>query len=165
MNIRLFFILIFSFVPLSFADTGLTVSKVIDGDSVILSDGREVRLIGIDCPEFEDQERNLRNAKFFGINPLRFNNHAFEAMKYLTALVSGRNVRTEIDPADEIVGHHDEHGRFLAYLYVVPDDLLLNAALVHKGDCLVYRKHPFRYRELFLKYEKDAKEGGRGLWG
>ena len=36
----------------------LTVSRVIDGDSLLLSNGSQVRLIGIDAPEFKDQSRN-----------------------------------------------------------------------------------------------------------
>ena len=39
------------FLPLFVAAEGVTVRKVLDGDSVVLNDQRQVRLVGINAPE------------------------------------------------------------------------------------------------------------------
>jgi len=159
-----FFIALFVCLPLAYAqqDT-LTVQRVIDGATLELNDGRTVRLIGIDTPEFKDQERNLRNAGKAGIDPTHYAGYAQRSKDFLITLVEGHAVRTEFDPINIITGHHDKHARFLAYLYV--DDVFVNAEIIHQGYGLTYREYSFRHKDKFLALEREAKESGRGLWG
>jgi len=140
----------------------LKVTRVKDGGSLVLNDGREVRLIGIDCPEFKDFQRNQRNADRLGIPIKHYSKYAQKSKDYLKELVSGRVVRTEIDPINAITGHHDKYRRFLAYVYA--DDLFVNSALVNQGYCVTYERFDFRFKDEFLKHQQDAKENERGMW-
>lgn len=72
------------------------VSKVIDGDTIELSNGERVRYIGINTPEFRN-----------GI-PDPYAQEAYEANK---KLVEGKEVRLELD-----VQERDKYGRILAYV-------------------------------------------------
>ena len=140
----------------------LQIGKILDGDSFYLNDGREVRLIGVDCPEYKDQERNKRNAKTLGIDSVRYASYALKAKNFLSQLTQGKEVRTEIDPINAITGHHDKYQRFLAYVYV--DDMMINAALINEGYCVTYRYFDFRHKEQFIQYEQNAKDNQKGMW-
>jgi len=141
----------------------LTVQRVIDGYTIELSDGRTVRLIGIDTPEFKNHERNRKNAEKFGIEFEQYESYAQKAKDFLSELVEAKEVRTEFDPINAITGYHNKYARFLAYLYV--EDTFVNAEIIRQGYGLTYRKFQFRHREKFLEIEEAAKENGRGLWG
>ena len=47
----------------------MEVSRVIDGDTVVLKDGQRVRLLGIDTPESTDPRRPVQ---FFGLEAKQF---------------------------------------------------------------------------------------------
>ena len=70
-----------------------TVREVIDGDTIVLHDGRKVRYLGINAPENGQP-------------------YAREATNFNRRLVSGLPVRLEFDQVRE-----DRHGRLLAYVY------------------------------------------------
>lgn len=148
--------------PFALAQDTLTVTRVIDGNSLVLSDGRKVRLIGVDCPEFKDQGRNKRNAEKLGIDSDYYSGYALKSKNLLEELIFGKEVRTEIDPINKITNHHDKYQRFLAYIYV--GDVMVNEALINEGYCVTYRRFQFRFKDDFIRYEQDAKENGRGMW-
>jgi micrococcal nuclease len=123
---------------------GTVVSKVFDGDSVLLSDGREIRYIGIDAPETG------------GNRPEEFGGD--EAADLNERLVDGKEVRLEFDTEKK-----DHYGRTLAYVYVGPT--MINRELVLSGVALAVPYPPD------LKHESDlseamnaARRAGRGLW-
>ena len=58
----------------------------------------------------------------------------------------------------------DKYQRTLAYAYL-PDGTFLNAEIVKQGFGHAYTTYPFRYLEQFRRYEGEAREAGRGLWG
>ena len=122
------------------------VERVIDGDTIKLTNGERVRYIGIDTPETKHPKKPVQ---YFG-------EEAYEANR---KLVEGRKVRLEFD-----VEKRDKYGRLLAYVYV--DDTFVNAWLVENGFAQVMTVPPnVRYKELFLKLQKDARENKKGLWG
>src|SRR3989344_210634 len=86
----------------------LIVTRIIDGDTVVLSNGIHVRFIGIDTPE--------KNACF-----------ANEATKLTSALVLNKNIvlKTDIDDLDQF-------GRTLGYLYD-NNGTLINKKLLELG--------------------------------
>lgn len=116
--------------------------RVIDGDSIQVEykhDSLEVRLIGIDAPEFKQEYG--RQAKEFS---LRF--------------CYGKPLRLEFDK--ELRDHYD---RFLAYVYV--DDEMLNEEIVRAGLAIPIRVKPnTRHYERFKEAEKEAREKRRGFW-
>ncbi|KPK41568.1 MAG: hypothetical protein AMJ78_05160 [Omnitrophica WOR_2 bacterium SM23_29] len=116
------------------------VIRVIDGDTIVLEDGRRVRYIGIDTPEKRDP-------------------YYFEAKEVNKRLVEGKKVRLEYD-----VGKKDKFGRTLAYVYV--GDIFVNTELVKNGYAVIYTVPPnVKYAENFLKHQQDARKAKRGLWG
>lgn len=121
------------------------VTRVIDGDTIELSDGRRVRYIGIDTPETVDPRRPVQ---CFGK----------EASQENKRLVDGKTVRLEKD-----VSETDKYGRLLRYVYV--GDEMINTVLVREGFAVSSTFPPdVKHQELFLQAQQEAREHGRGLW-
>lgn len=122
------------------------VSRVIDGDTLILEGGARVRLLGLDAPEME---RDGRPAEFL----------AHKAKAFLTDLTRGKRLRLEYDHL-----RYDHYGRLLAYLYL-PDQTMVNAELLRQGLAHVYFHSPnLRYRDTLLAAQREAMSAQRGLW-
>jgi len=73
-------------------------------------------------------------------------------------MVEGKKVKLEYDWQRK-----DRYGRTLAYVYL-EDGTHLNAEIIKQGYGFVYTKYPFKYLEEFRKYERKAREEGKGLW-
>lgn len=123
-----------------------TVARVVDGDTLALTDGQRVRLLDINAPELA--HRGMP-AEPFG-----------EAAKARTAaLAAGKTVWLRLGPKK-----YDDYGRLLAHV-ILPDNSWLNGTLVREGVAVVYTFSDNRVfpREL-LGYEHEAREARRGLW-
>ncbi len=123
------------------------VTKVIDGDTVVLDSGDNLRYIGIDAPEFSQNK-----GCFFE-----------ESTNKNKELVLGKFVRLEKD-----VSEKDRYGRILRYVYVDGENgkIFVNEYLVRNGFAKVSTFPPdIKYQDLFTKLENQAKEKGLGLWG
>lgn len=117
----------------------LLVKEVVDGDTLILSSGERVRLIGINAPEY---------GRYY------FN----EAKQMLGMLVMGKRIKLEKDITDR-----DQYGRLLRYVYV--DGLFVNLEMVKRGFANVYTCPPdIKYTEEFLAAERYARLNELGLW-
>lgn len=123
-----------------------TVRTVVDGDTIILTDGRHVRYIGIDTPEIDHE--NHRAAPM-----------GYEARALNRRLVQGQRLKLVTDREAK-----DHYGRTLAYVYR-DDGLFVNAELLKQGCafCLFMRPNISRSKELLLA-QKEAMAEGRGLW-
>lgn len=122
------------------ADDGLRVSKVVDGDTIVLDTGEHVRYIGIDTPE---------------------QGHLYysEAKRENERLVKGKTVKLEYD-----VGRTDKFGRTLAYVYV--NGIFVNAELVKGGYAVIATYPPnVKYADKFRALQEEARKEKRGLWG
>lgn len=127
------------------APTG-TVARVLDGDTIVLTDGRHVRLVQLDAPETDENECYAQVAK--------------RVLERLLPL--GTSVRIELDPA---LDHVDSYGRTLAY--VRRNSTNINLALVRQGAAApwFYDGDRGRYASTFLQAAHEAKHHHRGLWG
>ena len=126
------------------------VRRVIDGDTVELTDGRLVRYIGIDAPEVRRREGGR-----WVVDPQPFGR---EAAEFNRQLVEGRRVRLEYD-----VQTHDRFNRLLAYVYV--GESLVNAELERAGFAQPLTIPPdVRYAERFRLLAHAARQARRGLW-
>lgn len=127
----------------------VTVTRIVDGDTVELADGRKVRLIGIDTPESVHPSEPMR---CFGP----------EATRRLAELLPPpTDVRLEPD-----VEATDRYGRTLAYLWRASDGLHVNRAMVADGFAQVYTVPPnVEHRDELLAAQRAARDAGRGLWG
>jgi len=122
-----------------------TVSKVIDGDSILLDTGEQVRYIGIDAPALGKQ---AGGPQFYSREAAAFNKH----------LVLLKKVRLELDQE-----RHDSYGRLLAYVFV--KDVFVNGELVRRGYAKAVIKPPnVKYRDLLVKYQNEAMSKEIGLW-
>jgi micrococcal nuclease len=122
------------------------VTRVVDGDTIVVSGVGTVRLIGVDTPETVDPRKPVQ---FFGK----------EASDFTRQMAQGKVVRLEFD-----VQRKDKYQRTLSYVYL-PDGTFLNAEIVKQGFGHAYTTYPFRYLEQFRQFERDARAANRGLWG
>ncbi|MGH3085014.1 MAG: thermonuclease family protein [Gaiellaceae bacterium] len=126
------------------SETG-TVSRVVDGDTIRLTDGQRVRLVQIDSPEL-----HLRAC------------YGARARSELEELLPrGRRVRLELDAKLDQV---DEHGRQLAYVFAGSENA--NVEQVRRGAARLffYRGRHGRYADQLIQAAREARSAGRGLW-
>lgn len=117
----------------------LRVARVVDGDTVELSDGTKVRYLGINTPE--------RGQPFYQ-----------SAKDFNAQLVDGQPVRLEFD-----TDTHDQYGRALAHVFA--GQTHVNLELVRQGYANVYTVPPnLKYSEELLAAQREAREHQRGLW-
>ena len=125
----------------SAADTA-TVTRVIDGDTIVIDTGQRLRYIGIDTPEVHPV-------------PEAWGAEAWQANRNL---VEGKIIRLERD-----VTETDKYGRLLRYVYV--DDILVNAELVKLGLAEAKAYPPdTRYQDMLEQLEEEARQARRGMW-
>jgi micrococcal nuclease len=126
-------------------DTAVVVERVIDGDTIVLTDGRRVRYIGIDSPEMDAASERSRAL-------------AARAHEFNIDLVEGKTVRLESD-----VERIDRYGRTLAYVYV--EDQFINLELVRAGlaRAKIYGKNHLHSKALAAA-EDEAKAARAGIW-
>ena len=124
-----------------------SVTRIVDGDTIVLSDKTSIRYIGIDTPETKHPRKPVQ----------LFGKEASEANR---KLVEGKKVRLEYD-----VQKTDKYGRTLAYVYL-EDGTFVNAWLVENGYARVSTYPPnVKYQDKFIELERKAMEEKRGLWG
>ena len=123
------------------------INHVIDGDTVILKDGRHVRLIGINTPEID------RNGK-------QSEQGAETARKYLISLLNGhKHFLLQFDSQ-----HFDRYKRTLAHLFL-PDGKNIQASLLAEGFATPLTIPPNLYfLDCYLHYSNQAISSQRGLW-
>lgn len=123
----------------------VTISEVIDGDTVRLADGRKVRLIGVNTTELgRDGEPDQPFAK--------------ESRQALQTFLGSR-VQLLLDRDDK-----DNHGRTLAHLYNL-NGKSAEAHLLRQGLAWHVAIPPnLAQAECLSKAEKSARSQGIGLW-
>ena len=146
--------------PRTTGDTAYyTVSRVVDGDTIVLSDGRKIRLIGVDTPEVYYCEKLLRDSKKSGQDIKTIQALGKRASAFTKELCLGKKVRLEYDAE-----RYDRYKRTLAYVYL-EDGTFVNAKIMQEGFAQVMTIPPnVKHADLFLKLQKEAREANRGLW-
>lgn len=112
-----------------------TVAKVQDGDTVVLADGRRIRLYGIDAPELRQ-------------------NYGIDAKMYLERLVRNRDVSVTVRA-------RDLYGRTVAELHY--EKASVGEALVRAGYAWWYRSLAKKEKAL-ERAENEARTRRAGLW-
>ncbi len=123
------------------------VSRVIDGDTIVLDNGTVIRYIGIDAPEIA--YRQGKSDCF-----------AEEALQRNKELTLNKNVRLEYIPGTRT----DKYDRTLAYVW--DGNNLANEILVAEGYAYAYnfgQKHS--KDQEFLDAQTTARASKLGLWG
>ncbi|MBW1999262.1 MAG: thermonuclease family protein [Deltaproteobacteria bacterium] len=160
------FLLIFLFLAASLhsQDKFYRVKRVVDGDTLLLTNGDRVRLIGVDTPEVHRSKKLYRDAKRTGRDVETIIALGKKASAFTRSIVDKKEIRLEYDQANAHIRHRDRYGRLLAYVYL-KDGTFLNAEIIKQGYGFAYTRFPFRYMEDFRRYEREARENRRGLWG
>ncbi len=115
------------------------VSEVIDGDTIILSNGDRVRFLGINTPE--------KGMYFY-----------MESRDVLEIMIQGKDITLEKDVSD-----CDMYGRKLRYVFL--KDIFINLEMVKRGFANIYTYPPdVKYAEDILTAERYARENNLGLW-
>jgi micrococcal nuclease len=122
-----------------------TVEWIVDGDTLVLTDRRRVRLVQIDAPEKRDGEC-----------------YADEAAAALEDLApAGSSVTLEADPAlDDI----DRFERILRYVFREGENVNLELARRGAAAPWFFDGDRGRYAEQLLAAAEEAREASRGLW-
>lgn len=134
--------------------TAYQVVKIVDGDTIKVQMGDEVktvRIIGVDTPETKDPRKPVQ----------RFGQ---EASDFTTSLLDGEKVYLEPDQGEDL--EHDRFERVLAHVWRASDKSLVALTIIKEGYGFYYSKYPFRqdYMNLYRDAERDAREHKRGLW-
>jgi len=128
------------------ASDRLTVTHVVDGDTVDLSDERRVRLLGINTPEVDPVE-------CFGP----------QATDFARTTLQGKPVTATGDPTQDAT---DQYGRTLAYLTLDDGrDYSTEAAGAGMARARTYGDRPVQRAPQIEAAEQRARAAGLGLWG
>ena len=114
------------------------VTNVIDGDTIVISGGERVRLLGIDTPE---------KGEFF----------YKEAKARLEELIENRNVTLEREGDNK-----DKYGRLLRYIFA--EDTNINLKLVEEGYAICYFYGESKYQDVCREFEENAMQNKIGRW-
>jgi len=137
-----------AFCPTPAGLSSVSIQRVVDGDTLRLSDGRSVRMIGLNTPELGKQGRS--DEPF-----------AVAARKRLEALVADSGGRVGLQPGQQAKDHY---GRTLAHVYstngtnleaqMLADGLGFQVAVAPNDDLVACQQAA----------EHSARQAGRGLW-
>lgn len=121
------------------------VTRVVDGDTIELEDGRKIRYLLVDTPETTSGSNDC-----YGTNAVMFNSD----------LVLNKTVQLSYD-----VSCTDRFGRTLAYVLV--DGQEVNTLMIQRGyGCVLHIPPAGESRvEEFKAYQLEAKTKKAGLWG
>lgn len=134
-------------IPTQFDET-VTLDYVNDGDTITLTDGRLIRLIGIDSPEIDFQFPSLSQP------------YATSAKAYLADRIKpGKTLLLAFDKQ-----RLDPFGRTLAYVYT-EEQLHLQELMLANGFAKfrVYKNDYFW--QCLSAIEQEARDNKIGLWG
>jgi endonuclease YncB( thermonuclease family) len=130
--------------PIPIIGEEVFVQEVIDGDTIVLVDGRQVRYIGIDAPDLFDSSL--------------FGRYASASAQKNTELVEGKKVRLVKD-----VSEIDDSDHLLRYVYV--DDVFVNLELIKNGYAKLMLIPPDTAQKQELSEAQDeAYKNKLGIW-
>ncbi|MGR9114488.1 MAG: thermonuclease family protein [Gammaproteobacteria bacterium] len=122
------------------------IKQVYDGDTVLLADGRKIRLLGINTPEIEGRNKTEEAG-------------GEEAKRWLNDKFNGTRIRLVHD-----VEQQDKYGRTLAHLFTERKQHI-NLELVREGLATVNIYPPnLQYAQALISAQNEAEAAGRGIW-
>jgi len=149
------FLFLLSCFSLSSNYSDIRVSKVIDGDTIILENGKHLRLIGIDTPEVKKYVSGK-----FEYSPQPF---SLEAKEFVNNLIGGKRIRVEFD-----IDRKDKYNRLLGYCFFNNGgkSIFVNEQLLKEGLAVLYTYPPnIKYVDKFISAQKYARLSKKGIWG
>ena len=139
----------------------LFVKKVIDGDTFLMDNGEKVRLLGIDTPEKYESKKLDKDADLSGEDKNTIKKLGKIASDYVRNFVEGKKVKLLREPNYQ---DRDKYGRLLRYVYL-EDGTFVNGKIVQDGYAQVYDRFPISKLDELRKFQREARDNSRGLWG
>ncbi len=134
-------------LPVNAGVSYLVVKKVFDGDTLLLTNGQKIRLLGINTPEVAGPNKRAEAG-------------GEEAKSWLKRRLENKKVRLEGD-----VETQDKYRRRLAYVFA-EDKQFVNKELVRLGLATVNIYPPnLKYVGTLLEAQNAAEKGAAGIWG
>jgi len=124
------------------------LSRIVDGDTIIVDDDLRVRLVGVDTPETKHPTKPIQK---FGLESSAFARDFFGDEKKVCLIE---------DPIGDKV---DKYGRTLSYVFL-EDGRDLTVELLKAGLARGYFAFPFSRKEEFKFLEQQAKEKKLNIW-
>lgn len=122
------------------------VSKVFDGDTILLEDGRKIRLLGINTPEIASFNKQAEVG-------------GDKAFNWLKQQLSDKKVSIETD-----VEQFDKYGRTLAYIFR-EDNTFINLELLKTGLAFLSLFPPnLKYADSLIHAQQNAIQNNLGIW-
>jgi micrococcal nuclease len=131
--------------PIPDAVTPATIEYVHDGDTLFLTDGTKVRLLGIDTPEI-------------GENRECYGDEATALLRSLLPEGAPVRVLSDVQPLDQ-------YGRSLLFIYTDGGELV-NLAMIEQGAAEAVVLEPnLLFADELEAAEDAAQSAGTGMWG
>ncbi|MEX3623586.1 thermonuclease family protein [Viridibacillus arvi] len=128
-----------------------TVTKILDGDLIVISGGEKIKLLGITT------EENRGNGRIYHYIPKE------KTVAFLNKTILNKTIYIEQNP----VYPKNEKGESLAYVWIGNAEKLknVNAILLKNGLALTERMDPVSvYDKTFKSIENEAQTNQFGLW-
>ncbi|MFQ5687829.1 MAG: thermonuclease family protein [Candidatus Scalindua sp.] len=159
----LFVVLSLFLSTITYAQQRTMTTRVIDGDVIQALYGgveKRIRLIGIDTPESRVNRKAKKDANMSEQDITTIIEMGKKAKAYVNGLIKrGDLITIEFD-----VQKWDKYGRLLGYVYL-SNGKMLNEEIVKAGYAMIMTIPPnVKYKDMFSRAYKQAKEGKRGLW-
>lgn len=130
------------------------VTKVSDGDTIVLDEKEKVRFIGVNTPETVKPNTPVQP-------------YGKEASDFTKSQLLNKNVFVEMD-----VQAKDRYDRTLAYIYLQEptsqqevEEYMFNAILLREGYAQIMTISPnVKYSDMFVKIQRKAHDEKKGLW-
>lgn len=134
--------------PESLSEGTYTVERVVDGDTLLLTNRVRVRLIGVDTPETVKPNTPVEP---FGPEASAFTKHWVAQAHH--------QVRLQFDRQ-----RLDKYDRMLAYVW--SDGQMLNEELVRAGLARAELQYHYNaaMKSRFRRAQEEARSAGRGIW-
>ena len=149
----------------SLIKTHLTVTKIVDGDGLIVQnifsqEEEEIRLIGIDAPEVKRSRKLLQDERETHLPGELLLQLGFQSKEFLSTLVP---VGTVVTIKMEKKRCYDSYGRTLAYVFL-KDCTCVNEVLIREGYAKPYSRYNCEALPLLQQLHFTAKRSKVGLF-
>jgi len=135
------------------------VKSVIEGDTIRLSNGKIVRLLGVDSPESRVGKKLNDDVKRTGFSAAVLQSMGTNALEFTKRYLTGRTVRLEFDSVKR-----NKKGKLLAYVFF-EDGTFINKKVIEYGFGFFVADFPYmKYQDILQQAHRDAKEGKKGLY-
>ena len=124
----------------------LRTAHVLDGDTLILEDGRHLRFLGINAPEIPHKDKP---GEMFG----------YDSKRFAKNIIASKKIRLEFDHERQ-----DRYGRTLGYLFT-EDGAFINEEMIRNGWAFYLpARRSLKHHSRLLAAQRLAMDSTLGIW-